>query len=90
MDYAIYKTTDGRQPHIVHTFTQAECNHRALAAARAKLDDMWRRILQKPEMCRNANGNKNEFQYDHMTSVRTKERIRFYIAPLRHRALPKQ
>ena len=83
MDYAIYKTHDGKHPRIVFRFTQAECDHRAKAAARKKLDDMWRRVLQRTALTKNASATTDEFQYDYMTSVNTTERIRFYIAPLK-------
>lgn len=83
MDYAIYKTTDGKQPRIIHRFTQDACNHKAKAAAREKLHDMWRHVLQRPASCINmtARGN-DEFSYDHISSVNTSERIRFYIDKL--------
>lgn len=83
MDYAIYKTTDGKAAHIVHRFTQEACNHKAKAAAQAKLNDMWLRVLQRPALGKNAKGAKNEFTYDHISSVNTSERIRFYIAPIK-------
>lgn len=79
MDYAIYKTNDGKQPRPVHVFKQEDHNHRAKDAVRKKLNDMWLRALQRP-ICKNASGNKDAFEYDYMTSVDTKERIRFYIA----------
>lgn len=82
MDYAIYKTTDGKQPRIIHRFTQDACNHKAKAAARKKLNDMWLHVLQRPALSRNAKGTKDEFQYDHISSVNTSERIRFYIDKL--------
>lgn len=84
MDYAIYKTTDGKHPRVIHRFTQEACNHRAKYAARKKLNDMWLRALQLP-ICKNASGYMDAFEYDHMTSVNTKERIRFYIAHLRYK-----
>ena len=28
MDYAIYKTTDGKNPRVIHRFTQEACNHK--------------------------------------------------------------
>ena len=34
MDYAIYKTTDGKHPRVIHRFTQEACKHKAKAAAR--------------------------------------------------------
>lgn len=36
MDYAIYKTTDDKNPRVVHRFTQEACNNKAKAAAREK------------------------------------------------------
>lgn len=27
MDYAIYKTNDGKNPRVIHRFTQEACNH---------------------------------------------------------------
>lgn len=82
MDYAIYKTTDGKHPHIIHRFTQDACNHKAKDAARKKLHDMWLHVLQRPLLHRNASGTKDGFQYDHISSVNTSERIRFYIDKL--------
>lgn len=29
MDYAIYKTNDGKNPRVIYRFTQEACNHRA-------------------------------------------------------------
>ena len=82
MDYAIYKTTDGKHPRVIHRFTQYACNHKAKAAARAKLHGMWLHVLQRPMLQRNATGTKDEFQYDHISSVNTSECIRFYIDKL--------
>ena len=82
MDYAIYKTHNGKNPRIIHRFTQQDCNHRAKCAARAKLDDMWRRVLQRPDTYKNATGYVDDFEYDYITSVNTTERIRFYISPI--------
>ena len=48
MDYAIYKTTDGKHPRVIQRFTQEACNHRAKAAAREKLNDMWLRVSSVP------------------------------------------
>lgn len=79
MNYAIWKTTDGKHPRIVHRFTQEACNHRAKEAAREKLNEMWLRVLQRPQIMRNASGTKYEFQYDHMLGVDIYQRIRFYI-----------
>lgn len=83
MDYAIYKTTDGKHPRVIHRFSQEACNHRAKAAAREKLNDMWLRVLQRPMLPHNPKGTKDDFQYDYMTSVNTSECIRFYIAPFK-------
>lgn len=80
MDYAIYKTTDGKNPRIIHRFRQEDCNHRAKLAAWTKLNEMWQHILQRPLIHKNPQGTKDDFQYDHMTSVQTSEHIRFYIA----------
>ena len=83
MDYAIYKTINGVHARIVHTFTQEKCNHRAKAAAREKLNEMWLRILNLHHVIsRNACHETDAFHYDYITSVNTFERIRFYIAPL--------
>lgn len=85
MDYAIYKTVDGKFPHAVHRFTQDKCNHRAKRAAQAKLNDMWLRLLQHPALVRNANGTKDEFSYDHVLDAFSfyYQHIRFYIAPIK-------
>jgi len=82
MDYAIKKTTDGKHPRIIHRFTQEACNHRAKDAAREKLNDMWLHVLNRPALMKNAKGSKDEFSYDHISSVNTSERIRFYIEKL--------
>ena len=82
MDYAIYKTNNGKRPRIIYRFTQEACGHKAKAAAREKLNEMWLRLLNHPAINRNPVGGKDEFQYDHMTSVNTSEHIRFYIAKL--------
>lgn len=83
MDYAIYKTTGCQEPRVIHRFTQEQCDHHAKRSARAKLDDMRYRILQRTAIHRNFRGTKDDFEYDYITSVNTTERIRFYIAPLR-------
>ncbi len=83
MDYAIYKTNDGRAPRVIHRFTQQDCDHHAKRSARAKLDDMRYRTLQRTAIYRNFRGTKDDFEYDYITSVNTTERIRFYIAPLK-------
>lgn len=82
MDYAIYKTTDGKHPRVIHRFTQEACNHKAKSAAREKLTDMWLRVLQRPMLYQNPRGTKDDFQYDYMTSVNTSECIRLYIDKL--------
>ena len=61
MDYAIYKTTDGKHPRVIQRFTQEACNHRAKAAAREKLNDMWLRVLQRPMLHHNPKGTKDDF-----------------------------
>ena len=81
MDYAIYKTTDGKHPRIIYRFTQEACNHRAKNAAKNKLDDMWRRLVQLG-LYKNLQATNEEFSYDYFTSANTTERIRFYIAKL--------
>ena len=81
MDYAIYKTNDGKHARIIHRFTQEACNHRAKLAARSKLDEMARHAFQHPAIYKNFSAaTKDEFSYDYMTSVNTTERIRFFIA----------
>lgn len=82
MDYAIYKTNNGKHPRVIYRFTQEACNHKAKAAAREKLNEMWLRVLNHPTLNRNPVSGADEFQYDYMTSVNTSERIRFYIAKL--------
>lgn len=82
MDYAIYKTNDGKHPRVIQRFTQAESNHRAKQAAIEKLYEMWLRVLNHPTLNKNPKGTKEEFSYDYMTSTNTSERIRFYIAKL--------
>lgn len=82
MDYAIYKTVNGKNPRIVHRFTQADCNHKAKDAARLKLDEMRCKALQRTVTTNNFKGTKDDFEYDYITSVNTSERIRFYIEPM--------
>lgn len=82
MDYAIYKTNDGKNPRVIYRFTQEACNHQAKLAAKAKLNEMWLRVTDRLDYFQNAEGNDNEFSYDHSTSINTSERIRFYIAKL--------
>ena len=82
MNYAIYKTTDGKQPRVIHRFTQEATGHKAKNAARTKLHDMWLHVLQRPMLHRNATGTKDEFQYEHISSVNSSECIRFYIDKL--------
>lgn len=81
MDYAIYKTNNGKYARIIHRFTQEACNHRAKLAAQKKLDEMYHRAIQS-HLYRNYKGTKDEFSYDYFTSVNTTERIRFFIAKL--------
>lgn len=81
MDYAIYKTNDGKHPRVIHRFTQEACNHRAKKAAKDKLLELWMRVVKYGYT--NADGSKDdEFSYDYPTSCNTSERIRFYIAKL--------
>lgn len=81
MDYCIYKTTDGANPRIIHTFTQAATYRKAKRAAKGKLHDMWLRICTKPTQYHNAHGNDMEFSYSYpLTSSKTVI-VRFFIAP---------
>lgn len=82
MDYAIYKTNDGKNPRVIHRFTQEACNHRAKRAAVLKLHEMWLRVINRLDYFKNADGTNYEFSYDYPTSTQTSERIRFYIAKL--------
>lgn len=82
MDYAIYKTNDGKNPRVIHRFTQEACNRKAKRAAKEKLNEMWLRIISRLDYFHNAVGSDNEISYDHPTSTNTSERIRFYIAKL--------
>lgn len=82
MDYAIYKTYDGKNPRVIHRFTQQSCNHRAKRAAVEKLQEMWVRVISRPDYFKNIDGNNYEFSYDYPTSSQTSERIRFFIAKL--------
>ena len=82
MDYAIYKTTDGKHPRVIQRFTQEACNQKAKAAARKKLNDMWLRVLKRPMLYQNPKGTKDDFQYDYQTSFYTSECIRYYIDKL--------
>lgn len=82
MDYAIYKTNDGKNPRVIHRFTQEACNHRAKRAAVLKLHEMWLRVINRLDYFKNYNGNNYEFSYDYPTSTNTSERIRFYIDKL--------
>ena len=88
MDYAIYKSTDGKKPHVVHRFTQAACNHRALVAARHKMLEMWARVLRRDITISKATEGKDWFEYDYYTTAVSKVRLRFYIAPLKEDKLP--
>lgn len=83
MDYAIYKTIDGEYAHIVHRFFQDTCNHRAKRTAQAKLNEMWLHLMQRPSLAKNATGSKDEFSYDYMPAADFRQRIRFYIAPIK-------
>ena len=84
MNYAIYRTTDTKHPHIIHRFTQGEWNHQAKLHARRKLREMFCRVAQRVQSARNlAADTKDEFSYDYQTSENTTERIRFYIAELK-------
>lgn len=80
MDYAIYKTTDGKNPRVIHRFTQEACKHRAKKAAKDKLLEMWMRVCQRNFP--NAKAEDDGFSYNYLTSVNTSEHIRFYIAKL--------
>ena len=87
MDYAIYKTNDGKFPRIIYRFRQCDFNHQAKRAAKAKLHEMWLKVIRmgiypSAEACGIDGYNETEFSYDHPTSTSTKERIRFYIAKL--------
>ena len=83
MDYAIYKTTDGKHPHVVHRFTQQATGHRAKAAARKKLKEMFFRVAQRPQVIRDLSATNDEFQYDYFSDGETKERIKFYISEIK-------
>lgn len=61
MDYAIYKTNDGKNPRVIHRFTQEACSHRAKRAAVLKLHEMWLRVINRPDYFKNYNGNNYEF-----------------------------
>lgn len=80
MDYAIYKTINGKLPRVVHRFTQEAYSHKAKKAAKDKLQDMWMRV--RLFNFQNAKSEDNGFSYDYMTSSNTTENIRFYIAKL--------
>lgn len=82
MDYAIYKTIDGKNPRVINRFTQEACNHRAKRAAILKLHEMWLHIINRPDNFKNYAGNNYEISYDYPTSTQTTERIRLYIAKL--------
>ncbi len=83
MDYAIYKDINGKYKHIVHRFTQEDCNHRAKVAAKAKLNEMWLHLLQHPALAKNATSTQDSFSYDHYIAADITERIHFTIAPLK-------
>lgn len=83
MDYAIYKTVDGLNPRVIHTFTQSATNRRAKTFAKHKLLEMWARVASKPTHFVNAVGSvKDEFSYDMQLTTEKTVRIRFYIAKL--------
>ena len=82
MDYAIKKTTNGKYTHIIHRFTQQTYGLRTKEAAREKLNEMWRRVQQHPQIVRNASASKDEFQYTLLLGTDTQEHIRFYIDKL--------
>lgn len=83
MDYAIFKTIDNGRPTVIHIFTQLDWNHRAKLAARKKLKEMWFEFIIRHET-RGSNliGTNDDFEYDHMTSVNTKEHVRYFIDSL--------
>ena len=83
MDYAIYKTTNGKHLRIVHRFFQEKCNHRAKIQARTKLQMMWLRALQQQSNSRFEAASKDEFSYVHQTSENTHDHLRFYIGELK-------
>jgi hypothetical protein len=82
MNYAIYKTDDGKHERVIHRFTQESCKHQAKRAAMLKLQQMWMRIASHPDIFRNATGSETEFSYDHYTLPEKSDRIRFFIAKL--------
>lgn len=83
MNYAIFKQIGDSQPHVVHRFTQQQCNHKAKLAATRKLLEMWHRVMQRPSFISSAVATRNEFSYIHRSSSVTCERIRYFIAPLK-------
>lgn len=82
MDYAIYKTIDRQPQRTIHSFTQTACNHRAKIAAKKKLNEMWLRIISRPDLYRNAKGDDSSFSYDYLVGVGRSEHISFFIAKL--------
>lgn len=82
MDYAIYKTVDGQDPLVIHQFRQKACRSRAKAAARQKLNDLWLRIIRRPDIYRNARGTKDDISYDFPLTMDRIRQIRFFIAKL--------
>ena len=82
MDYAIYKTIDGKHPRVIYRFRQDDCNHRAKWSAMMKLHGMWIQLINHPDFYRNAKGNTTEFSYDYLIGGNKTEKIRFYIAKL--------
>lgn len=81
MDYCIYKTINGENPRVIHTFTQAATKSHAKAAATKKLDDMWKRIVVRPTQFKNAKGSRNEITYEYQLTTEQTVKARFYIAP---------
>ena len=81
MDYCIYKTIDGVNPRVIHTFTQKDTGRKAKRTAEDKLQEMWLRVCTKPDQFHNAHGNDTEFSYSYpLTSSKTVI-VRFFIAP---------
>jgi len=85
MNYAIYQSNDNADARIMYRFTQETCNHRAKAAAREKLQQLWCQALYRESLCliKDAKGSQDEISYDKQTSVNTYMRVRFFIAPLK-------
>ncbi len=81
MDYCIYKTIDGVNPRVIHTFTQEATGRKAKRTAEDKLQEMWLRVCTKPDQFHHAKGNKTEFSYSYPISTSQVVTVRFYIAP---------